>query len=111
MAEDQIAARRAKLELLREAGRNPYPDRWAKTHSLAEARALPEGTEVAVAGRVKQRRQISKKLVFLTVEDVSGPMQVSFRAGTLADAEMDLLGRTLDLGDFVGLRGKTWVTR
>jgi len=112
MADDQVEARRAKLAVLRESGRNPYPDRWHRTHTLADARALPDGTDGAsVAGRVMAKREISKKLVFLTLQDRSGKMQVSFRAGTLADDAMDLLRRTLDVGDFLGVRGKTWVTR
>lgn len=112
MAEDQIEARRTKRDLLRAAGRNPYPDRWERTHSLAEAKALPDGDAVvSVAGRVMAKREISKKLVFLTLQDWSGRLQVSFRAGSLPDAEMDLLRRTLDVGDFLGLRGKLWTTR
>ena len=68
MAEDQVEARRAKLALLRESGRNPYPDRWHRTHSLADARVQPDGTDgVSVAGRVLAKREISRKLVFLTL--------------------------------------------
>jgi lysyl-tRNA synthetase, class II len=112
MAEDQTAARKAKLELLVQGGQGPYPDRWARTHSLAEVRALPEGTgSVSVAGRVRQQRKISRKLVFLTLEDRSGPLQVSLRAGTLPDASLELLTRALDLGDFLGVEGSVWVTR
>lgn len=112
MADDQIEARRAKRDHLLAQGIHPYPDRWHRTHSLADARVLGDGSEaVAVAGRVMAKREISKKLVFLTVQDRSGRMQVSFRAGTLADDAMDLLRRTLDVGDFLGIRGRTWTTR
>lgn len=112
MAEDQIAARKAKLELLRELGVNPYPDRWKRTHSLAEARELPEETEgVAVAGRVMLLRKISKKLIFLTLQDRSGSMQISLRGDTLPNEVRNLLRRTLDLGDLLGIRGRIWRTR
>jgi lysyl-tRNA synthetase class 2 len=112
MADDQIEARKAKRDLLRAQGVNPYPDRWARTHSLAEARALAEGADgLRVAGRVMAKREISKKLVFLTLQDASGRMQVSFRAGTLADASMDLMRKSLDVGDFLGVAGKHWVTK
>ncbi len=112
MADDQTAARRAKRDLLRDAGRNPYPDRWERTHALDAARALPDGTDrVSVAGRVMLLRAISKKLIFLTLQDRAGRMQVSLKVDTLGDAEMDILRRALDLGDFLGVRGKVWVTR
>ena len=112
MADDQIEARRAKLALLRESGRNPYPDRWHRTHSLLDARVLPDGTDgIAVAGRVLAKREISKKLVFLTLQDRSGKMQLSFRAGSLPDDAMDLMRKTLDVGDFLGVRGKVWITK
>ncbi len=112
MADDQIAARRQKRDLLREQGQNPYPDRWERTHALDAARVLPEGTQgVRVAGRVMLRRQVSKKLVFLTLQDRAGAMQVSLRAGTLPDEALATLLRTLDVGDFLGIDGAVWVTR
>ncbi len=112
MAEDQIAARKAKLELLREAGFNPYPDRWDRTHSLAEARELAEETDgVRVGGRVVLLRQISKKMIFLTLQDRSGRMQVALRKGTLDDDSLALLRKAMDLGDFLGVCGRIWVTR
>jgi lysyl-tRNA synthetase class 2 len=112
MAEDQIAARRAKRDFLREEGINPYPDRWERTHSLAEAKALPEGTEnVSVAGRVMLKRQISKKMIFLTLQDRSGQMQACLRKDTLDAEQLRILRRGLDNGDFIGLRGNIWITR
>jgi lysyl-tRNA synthetase class 2 len=73
MAEDQIQARRQKRDALRAAGLNPYPDRWKRTHSLEEAKQLADATEgVAVAGRVMLLRQVSKKMIFLTLQDRSG---------------------------------------
>ena len=112
MAEDQIAARRAKRDFLREEGVNPYPDRWERTHSLAAARELAEGTEsVSVAGRVMLKRQISKKMIFLTLQDRSGQMQACLRKDTLDAEQLRILRRGLDNGDFIGVRGNIWVTR
>ena len=112
MAEDQIAARRTKRDTLREEGTNPYPDRWERTHALDAARALPEGTDgLAVAGRVMLRRQVSKKMIFLTLQDRSGQMQACLRTDSLDAETLSLLRRTLDVGDFLGLRGRIWVTR
>ena len=112
MADDQIEARKAKRDLLRSLGHQAYPDRWQRTHTLEEARPLAEGTDgISVAGRVVARREIGKKLVFLTLQDRSGRMQVAFRAGTLPDADLDLMRKTLDVGDFLGVLGKHWITK
>jgi lysyl-tRNA synthetase, class II len=112
MADDQIQARRTKRDRLREAGANPYPDRWERTHSLAAARELADGVaDVSVAGRVLLLRVISKKLIFLTLQDRSGRLQVSLRLPTLPEADLALLRDTLDLGDFLGVKGAMWTTR
>jgi len=112
MADDQIEARRNKREALRRAGRNPYPDRWTKTHSLAEAKPLADLTDgVSVAGRVMLKRDVSKKMIFLTLQDRSGQMQISLRLPTLPEADLAVLRDTLDLGDFLGVKGVVWTTR
>jgi lysyl-tRNA synthetase class 2 len=113
MAEDQVLARRQKRDALRAAGRNPYPDRWERTHALAEARALADDPEktVSVAGRVMLLRGAGKKLIFLTLQDRSGQMQASLRLPTLPEEELALLRDALDLGDFLGVRGVVWTTR
>jgi lysyl-tRNA synthetase class 2 len=112
MADDQIQARRTKRDQLRAAGKNPYPDRWERTHSLAEAKPLPDATDgVSVAGRVMLLRQVSKKMIFLTLQDRSGRMQISLRLPTLPEPELAVLRDALDLGDFLGVRGGMWTTR
>lgn len=119
MADDQIEARRTKRDRLRAMGQNPYPDRWGRTHSLAEARALAEplvepykdGPGVCVAGRVVARREFGDKLTFLTIHDASGRMQVALQSGSIDDAEHARIREVLDVGDFVGVRGKCWKTR
>jgi lysyl-tRNA synthetase class 2 len=112
MAEDQIAARRTHRDQLRAAGKNPYPDRWERTHSLEAAKPLADATDaVSVAGRVMLLRQVSKKMIFLTLQDASGRLQVSLRLPTLPETELAVLRDTLDLGDFLGVRGAMWTTR
>lgn len=112
MAEDQILARRQKRDALRAAGRNPYPDRWERTHSLADAKPLADTTgDVSVAGRVMLLRVISKKMIFLTLQDRSGRMQISLRLPTLPEPELAVLRDALDLGDFLGVKGVMWTTR
>jgi lysyl-tRNA synthetase class II len=51
---EQERVRREKLELIKKAGIQAYPERFELTHELHEARALADGTPgVSVAGRIK----------------------------------------------------------
>ncbi len=112
MAEDQILARRQKRDALRAAGVNPYPDRFPRTHTLEEAKPLADAVEgVCLAGRVMLLRVISKKMIFLTLQDRSGRLQISLRLPTLSEAQLAVMRDALDLGDFLGVKGVMWTTR
>ena len=101
----------AKLERLRDAGINPYPERFERTHLLTEARALPEETgNVAVAGRVMTAR-IMGKLSFLTLQDQSGRCQVSVRQEDIDPDLYKVVKKLVDIGDYIGVRGETYVTK
>ena len=102
------AARLAKVEDARAAGIDPYPvrfDRSALAGDLHEAyRALgpgeATGEAVAVAGRIMLRRSFGK-LAFLTIEDVSGRIQLM---ASLGDLPADVFARSTNStsGDWVG---------
>ena len=110
---DLTAARRAKLADWRGRG-GAYPNRFRRSHlahELHEGYAErskqdleADGVEVAVAGRIMLRRMMGKAC-FLTIEDVSGRIQVYARIDGLGkDAYADIEG-LMDLGDLVGVRG------
>ena len=111
--ESLIRARLAKLEKLRKLGIDPYPPRYDRTHSINEARELllqkGEGEEVSVAGRIVALRQMGKAS-FLDLRDGSGKIQVYLRQDSLGPERYELL-KTLDLGDFLGVRGKLFRTK
>ena len=74
MFEDLREVRLQKMRALREAGINPYAERFPRTHSLADAYAIAEdreGESVAVAGRVMTVRAFGK-LTFFHLQDGSG---------------------------------------
>ncbi len=110
------ALRRAKIESLREHGIEPYPYRFDRTHTLAEVRAayadLAPGTEtdqpVAIAGRLMLIRR-QGKLIFATMRDRSGELQLFVSRGALGEA-FDAFD-ALDLGDWVGVHGSVMVTK
>jgi lysyl-tRNA synthetase class 2 len=109
------AARQAKLETLRARGIEPYPYAFAVTHSarqvldLGEAVTPEPGIEVAVAGRLMARRGHGKA-GFGHVLDASGKVQVYARADVLGEDGYGLW-ELLDIGDWVGVRGRVFRTR
>ncbi len=112
MAEEDI--RRIKLEkvaALRDLGRNPHPERFERTHTLAEASELPEGTGgVRVAGRVVSRRAFGK-LAFFDLQDIRGRCQCSIQVDRVGKDTFKEFSRLVDIGDFVGVEGETYHTR
>src|SRR5579872_7624487 len=75
MSDDLRRIRLEKLQKLKEAGIHPYPERFPKSHSLAQARAAAIGTEVKVAGRIVANRPAGK-LAFFNIQDVDAGIQV-----------------------------------
>ena len=111
------ARRQARVDELRAQGREPYPYRFQRTHSIAEVRAawtsVEPGTEttdeVTVAGRILLKRDTGK-LVFLTIADRGVDLQLFVSRAVIGDdgfAEV----KTLDLGDWVGAHGLVMATR
>ena len=109
---DQERVRRAKLARLRDAGIDPYPVGFARSHAISEVRAaagdLPPGARtgevVSVTGRVLRKRDHGG-LCFLTIRDGSGDLQVLGSRSVLGNAQHGLF-RALDLGDHVGVTGE-----
>ena len=106
-----------KLHELREAGINPYAERYPRTHSLREAYTLGDGFEgddqgdpVSVAGRVLTIRSFGK-LTFLHLQDGSGRCQVALDTRVVGKESMDLFKRVVDMGDHIGVEGKPGKTR
>jgi lysyl-tRNA synthetase class 2 len=109
--------RLALLDEMRSAGTNPYPYRFDRTHTLSEVRAawgeLEPGVEtedpVSVAGRIMLKRD-SGKLIFATVRDRTGEIQLFISKAVVGDDGFDAIKR-LDLGDWVGASGTVMTTR
>ncbi len=111
------AARLAKLNQLRAAGVDPYPPRFERTHLAAEIHERHQdlgpgresGERASVAGRVMLHRSFGK-LVFATLEDPSGRIQLMCASGDLPVADFEIFEQ-LDLGDWVGAEGEVVTTR
>ncbi len=117
-----IHDRLAKVEALRKKGIDPYPARFKRSHTAAEAIALLESLEltteddeehpktepVKVAGRILARRGMGKAS-FIDMKDGSGRIQLFARRNMLGE-DFELLD-LLDLGDIVGAEGSVIRTR
>src|SRR2546423_13673310 len=106
-----LAARRRKLESLREQGIDPFPHDFDGVSPAEEIRAtfadLKAGAEtdvrVRVAGRLAARRT-KGKAAFLDLVDRSGRMQLHARVDVMGREAYDRL-LELDLGDLIGIDG------
>jgi lysyl-tRNA synthetase class 2 len=114
---DVLAARRKKLDALREAGVEPFPHAFAGVEPIASVRAahaeLSAGEETdarhRVAGRLSARRG-QGKMAFLDLVDRSGRIQLQARVDELGPEGMEQL-LDFDLGDLLGIDGVAFATR
>ncbi len=102
-------ARSNRMNYVREHT-NPYPERYVKTHEIARAAELPDGTEdVRTAGRITLLRRMGK-LTFITVSDIHGKIQVAVKRDIVGEEAYELLKKCFDVGDFIGVCGDVFTT-
>lgn len=111
---DQILRRREELELLEEAGINPYPYSFDKTHDAEfilnnfndEA---PEALKaVAIAGRIMSIRRMGKAS-FIHLQDITGKIQIYLRKDEVPDFYEHI--KKIDIGDILGVKGFAFRTK
>lgn len=121
---EQMQIRREKRERLLEEGREPYPVRVDRTHSLTEVRErwghLEAGEEtqdvVTVAGRVVFVRNTGK-LCFGTLQDGFAPdrdserLQVMLSLAEVGEEALAAWKADVDLGDHVAVTGRVIASR
>ena len=107
---EQMQVRLDKIPQIREAGFHPYAERFEKSHSIASASALPDGTSsVKVAGRVVSFRHFGK-LAFGHIYDIDGKLQFALQKNELGDV-YDQFRNLVDIGDFIGIEGEMMTTK
>jgi len=110
-----IEQRKAKLAALRAKGIDPFQNKFTPDRTCNDARSgfesgtLPEGTKVAVAGRITAHREMGKS-IFVDVRDQSGRIQVYAQKNALGDDLFHTFTH-LDLGDFIGVTGTLFRTK
>lgn len=112
-------ARLDSLARIKARGVDPYPHKFDRTHTTAEALAHLESKEhesgegettdqVSLAGRIVRLRGMGKA-TFLDIQDGPGRIQALLRRNHLAESYDDL--RDLDIGDWLGVSGPLMRTR
>jgi lysyl-tRNA synthetase class 2 len=101
---DLFKIRLQKLRKLRELGIEIHPDRFDISTTLADAKELPDGEEVSVAGRMVAFRPHGK-LIFADLQDIEGRLQVAFAEDKLPEKTFYWISNLLDIGDLLGVKG------
>lgn len=116
-----------KLQTLKDAGIDPFPHNFLKTHTAQEVldkhntietgESLKE-TSFVLAGRVMTKRNMGKA-AFFNIQDDSGKIQIYLRINELEptnsinlDSEKQQISfKNLDIGDIVGVQGYAFKTK
>src|SRR5688572_29473420 len=111
----QVADRQAKLDELRELGVDPYGHRFENVEPVAQVRERGEelglepgqhneNAKARVAGRIILYRPTGK-LIFMTIRDGSGDIQVAVSKAAVNENEFKIASKLLNLGDIIGVDG------
>lgn len=112
------AEKRKKLHELKEAGIDPFPHTFNKSHQAAEVKSKyeslepgekDEGSEFVVAGRLMTKRNMGKAS-FFNIQDESGTLQIYVQVPSLEEDQRKQF-KLVDIGDFVGVKGHVFKTR
>lgn len=112
---EEEGARRARLEMIRKAGENPYPTAAFRTE-IAEAfnakfrQLLEAKTPVTVAGRILGIRKHGG-MTFLSLEDESGRVQVALKRDDIGEEAYEAFHARYDRGDFIEVTGSAYLTK
>ncbi len=109
-----IKERIDKLTELNKLGINPYPYRFDKKQTAKQiadefADIQHSDRETSTAGRITGLRRMGKA-TFAHLLDESGKIQVYFREDLLGKEYYNLL-KKMDIGDFIGIKGKPFRTK
>jgi lysyl-tRNA synthetase, class II len=102
-----------KLEKLKKAGINPYPEKTGRTMTNAEALDKFDNLQekkIILAGRVKSLRPMGGS-AFAHIEDESAKMQIFLSKKNIDLEKYKLFVDAIELGDFIEAKGKLFKTK
>jgi lysyl-tRNA synthetase, class II len=108
-------ARIKKIELLKEAGMDPYTATCSRTHTVKEVidgfeMISSSNEEVTIDGRVMSLRG-QGAIIFFNITDGSGTFQGLLKKGEIEDALLKLFIDTVDIADFIEVTGTLFKTK
>jgi len=122
MREDILQTKLDKLEQIKKAGLDPYPEKCQR--SMTNAEALEQFSakggsayggddikkEITLVGRVKSFRPMGNA-AFAHIEDGTGKIQIFLGKKNMPEAEYKLFVKSVEIGDFVEVAGKLFKTK
>ena len=109
------AVRLEKINILNNAGMNPYPASVPRTHTLKQI--VSDFTEleqsaatVSITGRIMSLRG-QGAIMFATLFDGTERFQVVFKRDEIDEVLFDLFSEVVDLGDFISVTGTVFTTQ
>lgn len=113
--EEIRSIRLKKMELLREAGINPFPAKVPRTFCLADAKANfseyeKSQKEVSLCGRIMAIRG-QGAIQFFVLDDGKANFQAVVKKDVLEEKLLSLLNQTVDIGDIISFTGTLFTTQ
>lgn len=106
-----LQVRRHKLDELQKRGVAAFGGKFEVSHDPGALKAdFTEGVDVRVAGRILSRR-VMGKATFFDIGDISGRIQCYLSKSDVGDEAYALFNDLVDIGDFAGVTGLTFITK
>ncbi|MFA7174229.1 MAG: lysine--tRNA ligase [Kiritimatiellia bacterium] len=99
----------ANLNQLAELGFKPYGEAFERTRLADVKRNFEVDQEISAAGRLMTIRRMGKAS-FATLDDGTDTFQIFIKKDLLSEEQFAGV-KALDLGDFVGVKGRTFLTK
>ncbi|MFQ6739837.1 MAG: lysine--tRNA ligase [Alphaproteobacteria bacterium] len=109
MSTNELTARLQKAENIRARDGVVWKDKFDRSHKIVDARNLPDGESVKLAGRVTALRWLGK-LMFGRIYDIEGEIQFSMSREEIGEDDYKFMKANVDLGDFIGITGELYHT-
>jgi lysyl-tRNA synthetase class 2 len=110
MSLDERKIRLEKMQKMMAEGINPYPEKFEKKQSLAEAKESKLKAKIKTAGRLMTKREMGK-ICFCHLQDETAKMQIVLQQDGLGDKEFKFFLKNIDMGDFIGVEGEIFKTK
>lgn len=112
---DEDKIRLSKLAKIKDNNVNPYPSLASRDFSIRQIitdfSELAQGERVvSLAGRIRSLR-LHGGSCFAHLEDESGKMQLYFKKDELADGQYSFFTDCFDIGDFISVKGRLFITK